>query len=294
MKSADLPLVAIRAFVTIGRHGNFTRAAAALGVTQSAISRHVATLEALTGSRLFDRKGSSISLTPAGLQLYDTVKDAVSTLELAIRQMTQRARAPGRLLVRTSMSSFALMVVVPELGQFASLNPVQVDLITSLLPPQPQDAFDVFITRDLMLADTESWELVHEELVCVGAPAIVHAYRNETPDRWPMIAARSRPDSLAVWAVARGIAADHLEVTAMHDHLFLTIAAAIGGMGFLVAPRLLVRDALRQGSLVLADKMSVPSGSTYAAFVNPQSAVMQDARAFCRWLKGMLREHMLV
>lgn len=290
LKAADVPLTAIRAFVTVGRHGNFTRAAAALGITQGAVSRHVAKLESLADCRLFERKGSTIAFTPAGSQLYDAVRDAISTIELATQQMAQRGRSHDRLRVRTSMPSFALTVVVPALGAFTALNPVQVDLITSLSPPQPEDEFDVLITRDLDLPGTESWELLHEELVCVGAPALAQAHRAKTPTRWPMIASRSRPDLIATWAVAKEISPERLHVGAMYDHLFLAVAGAIGGTGFLVVPRLLVLDQLQAGMLVLVDEQQVISGAVYAAYINPQTEHVQTAREFCRWLKGMLRE----
>ena len=288
-KQADIPLVAVRAFAIVGRHGNFTRAAAALGVTQSAVSRHVATLEAWTGRRLFERKGSTVAFTPAGSQFYDAIRDAISTIELATKQMAQTGRLHDRLKVRTSMPSFALTVVVPALGAFSTENPVQVDLITSLSPPQPQDEFDVFITRDLSLPGTESWELIREELVCVGSPALVQVHRQNAPNRWPMIAARSRPDTISTWAVAKEIVVDRLHVGAMYDHLFLAVAAAIGGSGLLVVPRLLVLDQLRDGTLMLVDDEKVASGATYAAYINPRSEHIQVAREFCRWLKGMLR-----
>lgn len=290
MKAPDVPLTALRAFVTVGRHGNFTRAAAALGITQGAVSRHIAKLESLAECRLFERKGSTIAFTPAGLQLYDAVRDAISTIELASQQMAQRGRSHDRLQVRTSMPSFALTVVVPALGAFTAFNPVQVDLITSLSPPQPKDEFDVLITRDLALSGTESWELLHEELVCVGSPALTQAHREKAPNRWPMITARSRPDVVATWAVAKEISPEQLHVGAIYDHLFLAVAGAIGGTGFLVVPRLLVLDQLQAGTLVLADELKVASGAVYTAYVNPQSEHVQTAREFCRWLKRMLRE----
>lgn len=289
MNSHDLPLAAIRAFVMIGRHGNFTRAAKALGVTQGAISRHVATLEALADCRLFERKGSTVAFTPGGLQFYDAVKDAISTIEMATQQIAHRGGTHGRLRVRTSMPSFALTVVVPALGAFTAASTVEVDLITSLSPPQPQDAYDVLITRDLELVGTESWELVQEELVCVASPALVALHTAKPSPHWSMIAARSRPDMIATWALAKDIAPERMHVKAMYDHLFLAVAAAIGGTGFLVVPRLLVLDPLQQGTLALVDDDKVASGATYAAYINPQGTQVQDSREFCRWLKGMLR-----
>jgi len=292
-RSVDIPFTAVRAFLAVGRYGNFTRAGSALGVTQGAVSRHVATLEAFAGTRLFVRRGATTELTPAGMQLFDALKDAMSTIEITMQLLVQKGARHDRLKVRTSMPSFAMTVVVPSLGAYSAKYGVQIDLITSLAPPGPSDDFDVLITRDLSLAGTESWELVREELVCVGSPSLVALHKRQAKSGWPMVAARSRPEMLALWAVAANITPDRLNVVATHDHLFLAVTAAIGGTGFLVTPKLLVLDQLRAGNLQLADEESVNTGASYVAYVNSHSTHTQSAQDFCRWLKGLLRERLV-
>lgn len=288
-KPADIPLLAVRAFVAVGRHGSFTRAGIALGVTQGAVSRHVATLEAFAGTRLFVRKGATTEFTSSGMQLFEALKDAMSTIEITMQLLVQKGHRHDRLKVRTSMPSFAMTVVVPSLGAFSAKHGVQIDLITSLSPPQLSDDFDVLITRDLSLAGNESWELVREELVCVGSPTLVALHRSQQKSARPMVAARSRPEALAVWAVAANVPPDRLHVVATYDHLFLAVTAAIGSVGFLVVPKLLVLDQLRDGNLQLADDESISSGASYVAYANSKSTHTQSAREFCRWLKGLLR-----
>ncbi len=56
---------ALLAFEAAARHGNFARAAAELALTEGAISRQIARLEALLDSKLFDRTGSRVRLNPA-------------------------------------------------------------------------------------------------------------------------------------------------------------------------------------------------------------------------------------
>ncbi|KCV45886.1 transcriptional regulator, LysR family [Bordetella bronchiseptica 345] len=289
MKTANPPLVSLRAFVAVARHESFTQAAGTLGITQGAVSHHVATLETYADCRLFDRRGSTVALTPAGLQLYEAVKDAMSTIELTMQLLVQRGHRHDRLKVRTSMPSFAMTLVVPHLGTYSAAHGVQVDLITSLAPPQPQDEFDVLISRDLSLPGTESWELAREELICVGAPAVADAHREQSARHWPMVAARSRPDLIATWALVHDIAPDAINVVATYDHLFLAVTSAIGGTGFLVAPQLLVLDHLGTGTLVPSADPPIASGASYVAYVNAHSPHVQQARQFCRWLKNTLR-----
>ncbi|QWA12057.1 LysR family transcriptional regulator [Sodalis ligni] len=291
MKDSDISLTAIRALVAIGRHGNFTRAAAELGITQSAVSRHVANLEAVADGPLFERRGATVVFTPRGSQFYESVKDAISTIELATQQLAYRGHSLNRIRVRTSMPSFATAVMAPLLGGYTERNDVQIDLFTSLSFPLPQDEYDVLITRDLVLPNTERWELAREGLVCVASPglAAIVAEGSES-EAWPMIAARSRPDAIAKWAAAHKRQADRLSVRATYDHYFLAVAAAAGGAGLLVVPHLLVRDRLRDGTLVLIDDVVVQSGDAYTAYVNPRSPYKQHARAFCQWLDEILNQ----
>jgi DNA-binding transcriptional LysR family regulator len=284
----DVPLVALRAFVAAGRHGNFTRAAAAMGVTQGVVSRHVAALERLGGVRLFERRGARAVLTPAGTQLYDAVHDAFAAIELAGRQIVQRRHVSHRLQVRTSMPTLALSVLMPSLTAFTDKHGVQVDLITSLAQVQPRDEFDVLITRDLDISGAESWELAVETLVSVATPPLLRTWGDHAPLRWPMIGTRSRPEILGIWALAQGLPPEQFDLVAVDEHLHLAIARALGGGGVLVAPQLLLLDHLANGALVRLPGPAVPSGETYRAFIHPRTANLRAATAFCRWLKGTL------
>jgi len=81
------PLNSLRAFEATARQGSITRAAEELGVTQSAISHQIKTLESYAGLMLLDRRGNSFSLTPAGLRImgslsagFDMIADAMANL----------------------------------------------------------------------------------------------------------------------------------------------------------------------------------------------------------------------
>lgn len=56
----------LNVFVAVAREGSFTKAAAALGVSQPAVSQNVADLEKMSGVKLFDRQRGEVSLTPQG------------------------------------------------------------------------------------------------------------------------------------------------------------------------------------------------------------------------------------
>src|ERR1700723_854006 len=61
--------------------GNFARAAEALGITTSGVSRAVARLEGRVGARLLDRTTRSVALTDEGRRFYERVKPSLLTIE---------------------------------------------------------------------------------------------------------------------------------------------------------------------------------------------------------------------
>ena len=284
-----LPLNAIQVFVHAARQRSFSRAGLALGMNQSGVSRHVAALEKHLGQALFIRAGASSKLTDAGRLYFDNVQEALATIELTTRQLAHRPAGPTHLLVRTSLPSFAMAVLVPCLPEFFAKLSVAVDVVTSLSAPQPGEPYDVLISRDLPLLDTEQWLLTTEKLVCVAAPALHRDWAHKTLASWPFLSAKSRPDTLALWAERQHASTMQLRVVGSFDHYFLAIAAAVAGMGYLVVPHLLVAHALQLGHLLEAPLPGVRGGASYTAYVNPLSRQTDTARSFCRWLKASLK-----
>lgn len=74
----------LRVFVAIARHGSFSRAGEAIGLTQSAVSHSVKELEAEVGVRLLDRTTREVALTDAGLRLANRVELLLDELQAAL------------------------------------------------------------------------------------------------------------------------------------------------------------------------------------------------------------------
>lgn len=88
-----LPLNALRAFEAVGERLSFTGAAAALHVSQSALSRHVGRLEEQLGCRLLERRPHGMVLTAAGAALLPVVAESFDRIE---EMMKVLSREPGR------------------------------------------------------------------------------------------------------------------------------------------------------------------------------------------------------
>jgi DNA-binding transcriptional LysR family regulator len=103
--------------------GNFVRAAEALGLTQSGISRAVARLEARVGVRLLDRTPRAVSLTDEGRRFHAQVAPLLAGLEEAASEAAGAAHAVrGRLRVNVD-PWFARLVLAPRLPGFMAAHP---------------------------------------------------------------------------------------------------------------------------------------------------------------------------
>src|SRR5690349_16812652 len=97
MRSLDLD--AIHAFVLVADHGSFTRAADALGATQSGVSLRLKRLEDRLGVRLFERTPRLVRLTPQGEAFLPRARLLLAAQDDAIAAVSAR---PQRLVLGIS------------------------------------------------------------------------------------------------------------------------------------------------------------------------------------------------
>jgi DNA-binding transcriptional LysR family regulator len=141
-----LPLNALRAFEGVAKHGSFTAAAHALLISQSALSRHVISLERLIGVQLFERRPHALTLTKAGQHLLPAVAKSFDRLEYAIDDIRNEG-APAQRTLRVRMPpSFAVQLAVPILRDFRQASTeVDIDLISPAAAGPPLGDVDVAV-----------------------------------------------------------------------------------------------------------------------------------------------------
>jgi DNA-binding transcriptional LysR family regulator len=91
----DVSPTGLRVLREVAQAGSFSSAAAALGYTQSAVSRQVAALETATGRRLFERSRQGVTLTTAGTRLLATAVRVLDELDGALRELSGEETAIG-------------------------------------------------------------------------------------------------------------------------------------------------------------------------------------------------------
>lgn len=132
----NVTLRQLRAFVLVGRLGNFTRAAQAMHVTQSALSLLVRELEAAMNTRLLDRTTRTVSLTAAGSEFFAGAQRILSDLEVVIGGVDKLvAKERGRVVVAAPLV-LSSTFLPPVLAAFKALYPGIELVLRDTLPMQ--------------------------------------------------------------------------------------------------------------------------------------------------------------
>ncbi|PJI38656.1 transcriptional regulator GcvA [Ferrovibrio sp.] len=248
-------LNALRAFVAAGRHLSFTRAADELHVTQGAVSRLVKQLEEDLGVSLFSRGPRGLELTEAGAAYLPPLTDAFERMLAATRLIARSTRPANRLAI-TMLPTFAMRWFMPRLADFHQLNPeIAVDVTSAdRLVDFAAEPVDVGIQygSDRWPDDLHAEFLFAETVTLVASPALLKRKPLHKPDdvkRHTLLTHSTRPEAWAEW-----FAAANLKGQAPHgpafEHFFMSIEAAVNGLGLALVPDFFVASELRDGRLV--------------------------------------------
>ena len=119
------------AFIAVAREGSFTKAAAKLGVSQSALSYTVRTLEARLGLRLLTRTTRSVSLTEAGERLLERVGPRFDEIESEISAISALRDKPAGTVRITSVEHATETILWPAMARLLPEYPdVSVEIIS--------------------------------------------------------------------------------------------------------------------------------------------------------------------
>ena len=186
-------LPAVAAFARVAQHASFSKAAAELGISPSALSQTVRALETRIGMRLLNRTTRRVGVTEAGAQFLQRVLPALDELGTAFSELDElRGKPTGTL--RISLPRLAMTTIVaPLLGQFCRAYPqIRLDLTADdrfvdliaegydagirLGESLAQDMIAVRATRDQRTAVVGSPEYFRDNPK-PAAPADLHRHR---------------------------------------------------------------------------------------------------------------------
>lgn len=144
-------LQGMRVFAKVVEVGGFARAASALGMSNTVVTRNVAELEGTLGTRLLNRTTRKLALTEAGLQYLERVRLILADIDEAEALVTTSARTASGTLRIYCQPSFGHAQLAPLLPRYAALMPdVCLDVtLADKAVDLVEDAYDVGIFNGL-------------------------------------------------------------------------------------------------------------------------------------------------
>lgn len=116
-------LTEMEAFATVVDQGGFTDAARKMGISKSAVSKHVSSLETRLGARLLNRTTRRVSPTEIGLAYYDRARRVLNDAGEADALVTAMQSAPSGMLRVSVATDFGVNHLSPILGGFLNSYP---------------------------------------------------------------------------------------------------------------------------------------------------------------------------
>jgi LysR family glycine cleavage system transcriptional activator len=288
MKRQLPPLNALRAFEVAARTGNFTEASKQLNVSQGAISRQIALLEAFLGEPLFQRGHREARLTAEGAEYALVVRSAFDRIEQATQARLQAHRhRPLRIKLFPTLGTKWL---APRLGKFHSHCPtIDIQLTTTLNYVHFEtDEIDITVQTRLETAlGIQQEPLFAIELIPVCSPAYLAKIQLiERPVQLlehTLLHSMKRPDDWQIWLEAAGIRPRDVRAGLTFGNSVLAYQAAIDGAGITMAHTQMVGEDISGGRLAAAFPLIVQSGDSYHLTFRQADAERPDVKAFRSW-----------
>lgn len=284
------PLNALRAFEAAGRLGSFKAAAAELHVTQGAVSQHVRLLEAWLKAPLFERHHRRVTLTAAAQLYLSEIHSAFDRVAVATEQYGCMGK-PGRALRVNGPATFTLRWLVPRLAGFQRQYPdIEVELETSNEPIEAlQKPYDVVIRGGPDTFYGYSMKpFLSEVRLPVCSIALLRRLPLQTPNdltRHTFLHTSSLPRLWGDWLAKAGVTDLKPAATLTLDHFYLTLQAALDGLGVAMGPTALVSADLVAGRLIAPFAAPFLPARSYCTYVPEAKAADELVVPFRLWLE---------
>lgn len=280
----------LAAFAAVARHCSFRRAGEEMGLSTSAVSYAIRSLEERLGVNLFNRTTRSVALTDAGQRLAERMLPVLHDLGDALEEMNQfRGSASGSLRINTSRAA-SYMLLMPFAGRFLAAYP---DIRLEIA----EDDNFVDIVGSGFDAGVRLLEAVPEDMVAVpigprlrtavvASPAYL---QGREPPRHPhdlmqhqCVRYRFASGRFYKWEFEKDGVAIELDVEgriALSD-VHAEVRAAVDGIGIGSVPETYVTDLLASGKLVRLLEDWCPWIPGFMLYYPRQRRVSSALRAF--------------
>jgi DNA-binding transcriptional LysR family regulator len=248
------------AFIAVGRERSFTKAAAKLGVSQSALSHTIRELEARLGVRLLTRTTRSVASTEAGERLLQNIAPRFEEIEAALGAVRELRAKPAGAIRITATEYAADAILLPKLAEFLPAYPdIKIEIVIDYgLTDIVAQRFDAGVRSGEQVAKDMIAVRIGPDLrmAVVGAPSY---FQNRPEPKKPQdlighncIGLRlPTHGGLYAWEFEKG--GRELRVRIEGQLIYNTTAqmlsAALAGLGLAYVPEGLVQDHLAERRL---------------------------------------------
>ena len=294
-KRRPIGLAALRGFEAAARRLSFTDAAAELKLTQSSISRQIATLEQQVGKALFVRKTRALLLTPAGLQLQQAVQPALTGIDRSVDAI--RGVGGAQRVTLSTYASFASLWLVPRLALFQRLHPhieIRLDASDRVVDLRAEDVDLAIRWVPEGRLSANATLLIDDVLAPVISPRLLQGRRLQQQAelaQWPLLdlddavpgAVALNWDTWVDFAKAGPVqpAAGRLVFSFVDQ----AVQAAVRGQGVALVRSPFLQDCLASGDLVMPfPELRMPAGYRHVLILSPEVARRPHVEEFVAWL----------
>lgn len=283
----------LRAYSTVVRLGSVKGAAAELGVSEAAVSLHVAQLRKELEDQLFTRTGVGLAFTPGGLRLASRATEMLGLQQRTIREVSQAGH--GRRLMRLAASSFFAEHAAPGLIELFAGRADDLDVELSVHdahefePMLASRAVDVAIgpKPDRLFDTVVHTPFLNYQIVVVAGPghplAKVHTRPAQLREQTWLLGPSAAGGEGVVQTMLR-----RFDVPEERQRIFQSHAAAIEetkhNEGLALALSLAVADDLAHGRLVRISGPGVQADRVWSAMTLPRHSVLPAAAELVRFI----------
>jgi DNA-binding transcriptional LysR family regulator len=252
MRRLHPPVHLLQAFATTARFGSISRAAEALHLTQSAVSKQVQELERWTGVPLFERVRKRLSLTPAGQRYEGAIRPLLGQLEAATLDLITSGDGGGALHVST-LPTFGAKWLIPRLPAFQRANP---QIALHFVPyVQGYDFHRNDLDCSILFGDghwpgAQAVYLTGRDVILIAPPSPRGKPLLRKPHdiaKHPLLQHTSVPQAWSHWCEAHRVEGINPYAGPQLDQFHSLIRAVAAGMGLALVPRCLVREDVAAG-----------------------------------------------
>jgi len=251
----------LNAFATVAEEGSFTRAAARIGVSQSALSQTIRALEERVGIRLLNRSTRSVAPTEAGERLLARVRPALREIDEGLAQLSELREKPAG-TIRITADEFAVHHILwPAIERFLPDYPdIVIEIIT--------DYGRTDIVSDRYDAGVRRGRLVSQDMIAVPISSDIHMAVVGAPSYLAKRPSPKSPQDLIghscinlrlpnhgeffAWTFQKGGKEQRVKVEGqlVFSALPAVLTATLAGFGLAYMPAAMIKPFVETGQLV--------------------------------------------